>query len=93
MLPEFNETHEALFVSGSNDSLASLYALEKKISTVILKESVFDSTQFCQSHPKGMVYFPTTDADVNNHIQSGNIKNKLIKWWGDVRGIIGLNRS
>jgi len=58
-LPDFNKAHEVLFVSGADDSLASLYALKKKISTVILRPDVFDSLQFCDSVPKGLIYHPT----------------------------------
>ena len=54
-LDGFNDNFELLFVT--EDSLARLYACVRGISNVSMTQTDFPSDKYCESTPKGMVYF------------------------------------
>ena len=56
MITEFKERFEVLFTS--EDSLALLYANVNEITNMTLREMNFPSQEFCNSNPRGMVYYP-----------------------------------
>ena len=56
-IPEFSQKFEVLFTS--EDSLALLYANVNHITNMTMREGNFPSDYYCQSNPRGMIFYPS----------------------------------
>jgi hypothetical protein len=61
---QFTDNFEVLLTT--HDHLCRLYACTNKISNITMKESNFPSEYYCESNPRGMVYYGEDNKDDYN---------------------------